>query len=621
MRAKRGRMHDLVVREALETMALDAAERLRELVADGAEIPYEVREPGDASPLCEYTPRTALFVRQNAGALRELDSFGAACAALESAGLAAAYLEATGADVPAETRPRAELAGVLFLCRLWQGSTDFSIAEERLEATIAEIELVDEPAEDEIEVVVPVRGLQMPIERLELATATLMRADTVEVPPEARASEGSGAAGWQPTFLAVARVGVAAEGAEAPDTGARAVESFRQLITTLRLFKDGGVGLGPHAWARSGGDRWRRIATGEGRPRPGGYVLAPEDLADLMALSRALAQRSTPFGRPARERGGLAGALARAISRFEAGLERHAVLEALNDYLLSLRFLLDGAGPADLGLSMRVAALCAEPEGRDGVKSVLDRALALERELWTGEPSAGGDGKLGPIETAASVEELTRAILKDAACGHLGSDLRVTADEILLADGFTVGDGSEEQRGATAEWAVEDPELDPEWAGEDEVAEFDDDLLEAPDEELPVPEPIEFRAVEMDDEDDDYSFVEKVSEPEGRISVQRPAFIEPEEEEQVTAYATATTYEDAEGYESPTTVIEAVPAPEAQSTPSERVSALLAEHRAEREAVASRVAHLFPRPEPCKWDVPEVGYDRRRRADVSARAS
>jgi hypothetical protein len=612
-------MQDLVVREALETMAVDAGDCLRELVAAGAEIPYEVLEPGSSSPLCEYTPQTPRFVREHAGAMRQLDSFGAACAALEAAGLAGVYLEAAGVSVPAEDRPRGEAAGILFLCRLWQGSTDFSIAEERLEAAIAEVELGDEVAEDEIEVVVPVRGLQMPIERLELATATLVRADTVEVPPEARASEGSGAAGWQPTFLAVARVGDRPEGTDTPDAGARAVEAFRQLITTLRLLKPGGVGLGPHAWARTGGDRWRRIATGEARPRPGGYVLAPEDLADLMALSRALAQRSTPFGRPARDRGGLAGTLARSISRFEAGLERDAVLEALNDYLLSLRFLLDGAGPADLGLPMRVAALCAEPEGRDAVRSVLDRALALERELWTGEPTPTADGELGPIETAAHIEELTRAILKDAACGHLGGDLRATADEILLADGFAVGDGSEVQRGATAEWAMGDPdELEHDWAGEDEAPDVDE---EPPDheepEDVPLFEPIGFRVAD----EVEYAIDEKVSEPTGRITLHQPAFIEPEEE-QVTAYSTAATYEETETHESPTTVIEAVASPSLEARPvSERVSALLAEHRAERDAAADRVAYLFPRPEPCEWDVPEVGYDRRRRAEVSAEAS
>jgi hypothetical protein len=617
-------MHDLVVREALKTMAVDAAERLRELIADGAEIPYEVVEPGAGSPLCEYTPRTALFVRSSAGALRELDSFGAACAALESTGLAGAYLEAAGIGVPAQATQRAELAGVVFLARLWQRSTDFTIDEERLAAAIAELELGDEVTEDEIEVVVPVRGLQMPIERLELATATLVRADTVDVPAEARASEGSGAAGWQPTFLAVARVGDAPEGVEAPDAGARAVEAFRQLVTTLRLFKPGGVGLGPHAWAHAGGDRWRRIATGEARPRPGGYVLAPEDLADLMGLSRALAQRTTPFGSPARDRAGLAGALARALSRFEAGLERHAVLEALNDYLLSLRFMLDGAGPADLGLSIRVAALCSEPEQREETKSVLDRALALERELWTGEPSLGGDGDLGPIETTARVEELSRAILKDAACGHLGSDLRATADEILLADGFAVGDGSEAQRGATAEWSVDDEGLEPEWAGEDEEPEEPEEPeefdvpseVDAVDDVEPLFESIEIRAAE------------EVHEPEGRTIAYQPPLSEPEEE-QVTDYRYAATLDPAQrSIEQPTTTLMEVlpdhpePANEPEPVqPSARVRELLAEHRAERQAIASRVAHLFPEPDACEWNVPEVGYDRTRRAEVQAQAS
>ena len=74
-----------------------------------------------------------------------------------------------------------------------------------------------------------------------------------------------------------------------------------------------------------------------------------------------------------------------------------------------------------------------------------------------------------------------------------------------------------------------------------------------------------------------------------------------------------------EVHDQPTTLMEAVP----PSGPSARVSALLAERSAEREALADRVAYLFPRPEPCEWNVPEVGYDRRRRAqvDVGAQAS
>ena len=259
-------------------MAADAAERFRGLVAAGYEIPYDVEESGNGSPLPRYIPLTERFVRDNAPALLELDSFGSACAAIESAELAGPYLEEFRIRVPPDARKRAELAGIVFLCRLWTDSTDFSLDDKRLGEAITELEAGGETPEDEIEVVVPLRGLQMPLVRLELATATIVRADTVDVPAEARASEAAGAAGWEPTFLAAARVsadeGRQEDGEPTPDTGARAVEAFRQLISALRLFQPGGVGLGPYAWTRAGGNRWRRIATGAGRPRRGGYRLA-----------------------------------------------------------------------------------------------------------------------------------------------------------------------------------------------------------------------------------------------------------------------------------------------------------------------------------------------------------
>ena len=100
--------------------------------------------------------------------------------------------------MPPDPRKRGELAGIAFLCRLWEGSTDFSVDDERLTSAVAELEAGGEAAEDEIEVVVPIRGLQLPTTRLELATATIVRADSVEVPPEARSTEGAGVAGWEP---------------------------------------------------------------------------------------------------------------------------------------------------------------------------------------------------------------------------------------------------------------------------------------------------------------------------------------------------------------------------------------------------------------------------------------
>jgi hypothetical protein len=603
-------MRDLVVREALQTMARDAAKRFRELVAEGEEIPYDVQEPGAGSPLAEFAPLTERFVREHALVLRELDSFGAACAAIEAADLAGPYLEQFGVAVPPEPRGRAELAGTVFLCRLWIGSTDFSLERDRIELAIDELERNADAGEGEIEVVVPLRGLQMPIGRLDLATAAIVRADTVEVPAEARASEGSGLAGWEPTFLAVTRVFAhAGEGDELPDPGVVAVEKLRTLVTTLRLFKPGGVALGAHAWTRVGADRWRRIATGAGKPRPGGYRLTDSELGDLAAFSRALVMPSTPFRRATEEGAGFAAALARAMSRFEAGLERNAVLEALNDYLLALRFLLEGGGPADLGLPMRVAALCAEPERRSDVKGALDRAVGLERELWSGEPAAHGDGPT-PAQTAGEVEDLLRAILKDAACGHLGSDLRATADEILLADGLAVGEGSPvSDRGETAEWSLDDEDL----LEDDEPADVDD--LDGDDD---IPSDDDLGEDDLDDagpphSDDDFAAQEtqilQVPELRGRISVEQHV---PQPEEQMVftqADSTASIERPAEPEVFPD---ERAPSPVAK----------MLEHRSQqREEIAERVASLFPRPETTEWNVREISYDRSRRAKVHDQAT
>lgn len=585
-----GAMRDLVIREGLGTMARDAAKLFRELIAAGEEIPYEVSEPGEGSPLCRYRPLTERFIRDHAGALRELDSFGAACAALEASELTGPYLEQLGVAAPEQPRARAELAGIVFLCRLWMDSTDLALDRERLTAAIEELEAGCEGSENEVEVIVPLRGLQMPLARLELAGATIVRADTVEVPPEARAGDVIGASPWEPTFLAVARVEAPSDSESQGGAAAPAgTDAFRRLITTLRLFKPGGVGLGPHAWVATASNRWRRISTGAGRARPGGYRLGEAELGELVALSRALASTDTPLGRLEAGRGAAATALGRAISRFEAGLERTVVLEALSDNLLALRILLEGGGPADLGLAMRVAALCAEPGGRGEVKSAIERAQALERELWSGEPQGGGPI---PAETAIRLEELTRAILRDAACGHLGSDLRATADEILLADGLAVGDGAGEQLGETAEWEAPEP----------------DEAPGAPDgagEPLSAADP--YAAVEP---------VVQVDAVERRISAQVTEKPSDFEEEQMTLQAQIDG-RPARPAPAPTPVEPRAPEPGAEE-PSSPVLRLIEQSRNERRERAERVANLFPRAE-TEWNVRELGYERRRRA--ASRAS
>ncbi|HEY8001446.1 MAG: hypothetical protein ACHQJ5_05775 [Vicinamibacteria bacterium] len=608
-------MRDLVVREGLEAMALEAADRLRELIAAGEEIPYEVREPGDGSPLCRYEPQTEVFVHDHARELRELDAFGTACAAIEIAGLASAYLELLGIGVPEDSRKRSEIACLAFLCRLWLGSSDFSLELERLDAAIDEVEAGLDVDEGQIEVIVPLRGLQMPVARLDLGSASIVRSDTVEVPPEARSSDGLGVSPWEPAFLAVVRVDEPSidQSGEVTDVGLVAVTAFRRLITTLRLFKAGGVGLGPHAWTRIAGDRWRRIATGAGRQRPGGYRLAETELGDLLAFSRSLATAGTPFERLALGRPGFPIVLGRALNRFEAGLERNVVVEALNDHLLALRFVLEGGGPADLGLPMRVAALCAEPDQRAGVKSVVDRAIGLERELWSGEPGPGS-GLVTPAETGAALEELARAILKDAAAGHLGSDLRVTADEILLADGLAVGDGAGDQRGGTTEWDLTPVDAD-EIELSDELEQLVPDQASEPEQVSELDERI---SPESSPEPEEQLVINRAREIFGRQAARergREATPEPDTRSlELVSAAPEQAGAPSADYE---TEQERLVDDAGRPRPASPVLRLIEQTRAEREARSDRVAGLFPAPETTEWNVRDITYDRSRRARVS----
>jgi hypothetical protein len=128
------------------------------------------------------------------------------------------------------------------------------------------------------------------------------------------------------------------------------------------------------------------------------------------------------------------GELAWALARFEMGCERLAPFEALTDYLLALRALLEPEGPASGRLATRLAAICARPDERATFAARMARAVALEHAVIAGlaapEPNA-----------AVLVDELCehlRALLRDALCGHLQPDLVALADE-LLADAVTSG--------------------------------------------------------------------------------------------------------------------------------------------------------------------------------------
>ena len=108
------------------------------------------------------------------------------------------------------------------------------------------------------------------------------------------------------------------------------------------------------------------------------------------------------------------------------GCERAIPAEALSDHLLALRGLLEPEGPASGRLSGRVAALCATEEERPALAERVAHIAAQER------PVIGGLSVDPTIDTLVS--ELAghlRALLRDVLCGHLDSDLRGVADEIL----------------------------------------------------------------------------------------------------------------------------------------------------------------------------------------------
>jgi hypothetical protein len=118
------------------------------------------------------------------------------------------------------------------------------------------------------------------------------------------------------------------------------------------------------------------------------------------------------------------------------GCSKRLDAEALPDYLLALRALLDAGGEAGLAsLGLRLAALCADGGERRALQRRVEVALSLERYVMGGghgEELADWIGSQSPRELVLELERHTRALLRDLLCGYLQPDLKSLADEILL---------------------------------------------------------------------------------------------------------------------------------------------------------------------------------------------
>jgi hypothetical protein len=572
-------VRDPLLNEALRRLAAEAATRFTMLVAGGEQIPFDVAESAgpDEAFFHSYVPLTERFVREREAELRSLPAFEPAREAVALAAVAAPYIEARGESVPADPGERAARMLTIFIAGLWDGCTDFSLDRERLESALAVLDAEAGDVDEAEIVVVPLVGLQMPLARLQLPHGMqLVRADSFEAPIEAMRSEGMGRAAWEPQFLAIAEQG------EGADSAAAALQQLEDLISVMRLFKAGGIGLGPHAFAPTGEGRWRRIATGAPAPREGGYRLNQEETAQLVELAETLEARPDP-----------AGPLAWAVRRFELGCERPSAAEGLSDHLLALRAVLDGQGPVGASLPMRAAALIADGStDRLGARERIEAALELERAQMSGAPAGSA------AELAGWVEECVRRILREAALGELGADLNEAADETLIATGLDAGD-VEVAVTATEEAERPEPAVDFEQAMARKKSTALEPELRVEAEPAPRPDPL--TASDIDHTPvgsmSDASSSRPTIEEEEHDMDQDTRILEPVPAEHEIRI-TATHWLDEVEVEESTLDF---PAIEGDVSHRDRID-------------TPRVRHLFPVPEDADWEVRELKYDHYRDA-------
>ncbi|HEX5990350.1 MAG TPA: hypothetical protein VFY75_09075 [Solirubrobacterales bacterium] len=510
-------MRDFLLNESIKRLATEAATRLSSLVAMGEEIPFDVAaESGDDSAFYSYVPMTGRYVVEHGDELRALPGFTPAREATVEAGVAAPYLEARGESVPADPGARAELMLITFFSELWEGSAGFTLDRERLETALATLDAESRDADEAETLLAPVVGLRMSMARLQLPHGIrIVRADSIEAPVEAMRSEGMGRAAWEPQYLAVAE--------QDPEGGVEgALQQLRELISVMRLFKGGGIGLGPYAFAPTGEGCWRRIATGAPATRPGGYRLSEAEAEELIAFGTTLEARPDPDT-----------ALTWAVGRFEMGCERATALEGLSDHLLAMRAVLEGHGPVGASLPLRAAALIAD-EQMDRIEAgeKVEAVLGLERAMMNGRPVERA------VELATWTEEGVRGLLRQAALGELGNDLSTVADETLIVEGLAEGDA---QITVSESFEPEsEPEIEPEpdFAPEPEEGEISIEAVEPepsaelrlPFDELPEEEDVEqeTRIMEPVPAEDEIRitatpWLEEVSDPRGGDTIQWPA--------------------------------------------------------------------------------------------------
>lgn len=606
-------MHDSVLNEALKRLAAEASTRFASLVATGDEIPFDVAENnGESSHFYRYVPLTSSFIDSHASELGSLPGYGPARGAVVAAGVAAPFLESRGLSVASDPDLRAESMIEVFIRELWEGTTEFSLDLSRVEQALASLEVAARDIHEAALLIAPLNGFEMtPTEVELLGGIRIVQADSVDAPLEATSSEGSERSAWQPAYLAMVPLADASDGPRA------ALDRLHDLIRSLRLFKEGSVGLGPYAYAPVGDDTWRRMETGASPNRPGSYFLIESEVPRLEEFLRSFAEDS-----PANDR------LAFAQQRFQFGCERSRPLDALSDHLLAIRSALGGDGVIDAPLAARAAALITGQADDEKSRERIEAAMDLELSFINGEDSTTA-GDESSAYLAAWIEDSARHILREAVLGSFGPNLNVAAEEILITGGLSGGEVSPVQMGSTAEWDVAVPE-------EVEQSEAPDD--EPQDAEVHVLRPGKSRQsdVEVDPLFGSVPEFEPEPLPEPFPSERFESMPEIEAALGISAEPADTAGSEDAGERDSTRLLEPVPDPgEIRVSTSSEIGSTLKEDwltearpgatmewpsvapgRTRRESAGDhdhprRDPRLFPSPDTTEWSVGELEYRRR----------
>jgi hypothetical protein len=412
-------VRNVILHRLLESFTVDASSRLGAEAAAGAEMPFELAEERGSGrvPLYCYRPLVDEFIRSRSQSLMDLPSHAEAAQALARCEALDVYLSEHGVKAPSDVRGIARAALGVFLESVFTERSGFGFEPAAFEAAYADLERAIYEGHCTATVIAPLLGVALDPDTIELTLGdglSLIRGDALDdAPPEAVWGESE-----EPNVLAL--LAIDETGSDRPPV-AVARARFRHVLSALRLFERGGFAVGPVGWARTDAGSWRSVSIGvAGRPRLLTIVPAAQE-EELRAFCRLVARRD-----PHPE-------LAWALARYEMGCERLSRSEALTDYLLALRALLEPEGPASGRLAQRLAVVCARPEDRVALTERTARAVALERSLIAG---LSGESK-DPARPDALIDELAehlRAILRDMLCSHLDADLVTVADELLAED-------------------------------------------------------------------------------------------------------------------------------------------------------------------------------------------